>query len=82
VAMRYFTDFIPALVLLSVIGFWQLLVYYAGRPVNQFVVFLIGITLIVISIIASNLIALSINSGRFRDFDPILWRQLVNFFRP
>jgi hypothetical protein len=81
VAMRYFTDFIPTLALLSIIGFWQLHVYNARRPVRQFLFILIGIGLIAVSIIASNLIALSINSGRFRSFDPILWRQLVNFIR-
>jgi len=81
VAMRYFTDFIPTLALLSIIGFWQLHIYNARRPVRQFLFILIGIGLIAVSIIASNLIALSINSGRFRSFDPILWRQLVNFIR-
>ncbi len=81
VAMRYFTDFIPSLALLSIIGFWQVQVYFDRRPVRQFVFILIGLGLIAFSIISSNLIALSINSGRFRSFDPILWRQLVNFIR-
>jgi hypothetical protein len=81
VAMRYFTDFIPALAVLSVIGYWQLHLYFDRRPVIQFVFILIGLFLIVLSITSSNLIALSINSGRFREFDPILWRQLVIHFR-
>jgi hypothetical protein len=81
VATRYFTDFIPTLVLLSVIGFWQLHLHFARRPVSLFVFTLGGFALIAISVIASNLIALSLNSGRFRSFDPVLWRQLVNFIR-
>jgi hypothetical protein len=81
VATRYFTDFIPTLVVLSVIGFWQLHLHFARRPVSQFIFTLGGLGLIAISIVASNLIALSLNSGRFRSFDPVLWRQLVNFIR-
>jgi hypothetical protein len=81
VAMRYFLDFIPPLLLLSIIGFWQLYQYYAERPVSKGAYILIGIGLIVISIIASNLLALSINSGQFRQSNPLLWRQLVNFFK-
>jgi hypothetical protein len=81
VAMRYFADFIPALVILSVIGFWQLHRPLSRRPASRIVYVLIGIGLLAISVIASNLLALSINSGRFRQFDPVLWRQLVNFFR-
>jgi hypothetical protein len=81
VAMRYFLDFIPSLVLLSIIGFWQLYRYYAGRPVGRFIYILVALGLIFISILASNLLALSINSGSFREFNPLLWRQLVNFFK-
>ena len=81
VAMRYFLDFTPALILLSIIGFWQLYRYYAGQPVSKFIYLLVAFGLILISILASNLLALSINSGTFRQFNPVLWRQLVNFFR-
>lgn len=80
VAMRYFADFIPPLVLLSVIGSWQVFLYLRTRPVSQFVFVLFAIVLIAASIISSNLIALSINSGRFREFNPVLWRLLVNYF--
>jgi hypothetical protein len=81
VAMRYFLDFIPPLVLLSIIGFWQLYRYFADRPVSKAVYIVFGIGLIILSITASNLLALSINSGQFRQSNPLLWRQLVNFFR-
>ena len=81
VAMRYFLDFTPALILISIIGFWQLYRYYARRPVSKFIYLLVAFGLILLSILASNLLALSINSGTFRQFNPVLWRQLVNFFR-
>lgn len=81
VAMRYFLDFIPPLVLLSIIGFWQGTRHFAIRPAGRLVFILFAISLIGISIASSNLLALSINSGRFREFNPVLWRHLVNAFR-
>src|SRR5258708_9185931 len=81
VAERYVADFIPCLALLGIIGFWQLDQYFAARPRIRILYWILGISLIVISIIVSSLIALSINSAELRTLNPILWRQLSNLFR-
>jgi len=80
-ATRFFADFIPALVLLSTIGFWQGYRYYATRPVNRALYLLAGIGLIAVSIVVSNLLALSVSSARFRELNPVLWREIVNLFQ-
>ncbi len=81
-AGRYLGDFLPSLLLLSVIGFWQLGRSVATRPVFRVLYIFIAITLILISIIVSNLLALDVNNSGFKALDPLLWRQLSNLFRP
>ncbi len=79
---RYLLDFLPELLLLSVIGFWQLGRSVSSRPVYRAIYVLIAITLVLISIIVSNLLALDVNNTGFKALDPLLWRQLSNLFRP
>ena len=79
-ATRFFTDFTPSLVLLSVIGFWQGYAFLIDRSISRKVYVAVGITLIVISILISNLSALSAQAGDFQRFNPILWNHLNNLF--
>lgn len=64
-AMRYMEDFMPALIMLSVIGFWQGHQMLADKPVLRKYFTSFGFVLAIISIVMSNLIAISINDLRF-----------------
>jgi hypothetical protein len=75
-AIRYFEDFLPALLLLSIIGFWQGYRYCFTHPGSRVLYLVIGICLIAISIIASTLLGLSFGSPRFGEFNPHLWNFL------
>jgi hypothetical protein len=81
VAERYVVDFIPALTLLSVIGFWQLDRHFAQRPLIHVLYWVLAVSLIVITITVSGLLALSLNSAGFRALNPELWRLLGNLAR-
>jgi hypothetical protein len=78
--VRYLADFMPALVMLSVFGFWQSYRYAGKSLLLRFAVATLGLALIGITIVNSNLIALSISSAKYREFNPELWRQLIKFF--
>jgi F0F1-type ATP synthase assembly protein I len=79
-ATRYAEDFFPPLALLSVIGFFQGYRYFSRNPINRNLYTLIGFSLAIISIVASSLLAIAINSSGFREVNPLLWKQLVSFF--
>jgi hypothetical protein len=64
-AMRYLEDFMPVLLILSIIGFWQ---GYQSRmkknvALKNYTFF--GLSLIFVSITLSLLLAISINDARF-----------------
>ena len=75
-ALRYFEDFLPSLITLSIIGFWQGYRYYSTRPAHRTLYLVIGVGLIAISIIASTLVGLSFGSPRFEEFNRYLWNFL------
>jgi hypothetical protein len=78
--VRYFGDFLPPLVLLSIIGFWRLEVSSA-RWWRRATILLLAGTLFVISVVVSQLLAISVNADDFRQLNPVFWRQLSNLFR-
>lgn len=81
-AERYLGDFVPALFLLSVMGYWQLGKTLArGVPRRMLHIFL-GVGLLGVTILVSNLLAMAFNADGFRALNPVLWRQLGNLFRP
>ncbi len=81
-AERYMVDFVPALFVLSLMGYWQL-GRTLSRPRGSRVLYvLIGLTLFGVTVLASNLLAVALNADGFRALNPILWRQLGNVFRP
>jgi len=81
-AERYMGDFVPAWFLLSVIGFWQLRRSLSNHLTGRLLHFNLGLGLLVITTVVSNLYALSFNADGFRALNPVLWRQLGNLFRP
>jgi hypothetical protein len=76
VAERYTADFLPALLLLSGIGLWQLDQQLETRPRARLWLRIAAILLMVVSIAVSSLLALSINAHGFRNLNPSLWRYL------
>lgn len=78
--VRYLADFMPALVMLSVFGFWQSYRYAGKSFLLRFAAATLGLALMGITIVNSNLIALSISSAKYREFNPELWHQLIKFF--
>jgi hypothetical protein len=79
---RYFGDFLPALLLLAAMGFWQLCRPSTRARVPHMLGICLAIGLMVASVCVSSLLALSINSDGFRALNPVLWRTLSNLFRP
>jgi hypothetical protein len=62
--MRYLEDFIPELVVLSVIGFWQGYQILGQLPNMRRLYEAIGVVLATASVLISLLIALSVNDAR------------------
>ena len=81
VASHYQTDFVPSLVILSIIGFWQGYIFTTHKPdiIHKLYV-TIGIILMVASIIISILLVLSAHADKFQKSNPILWEYLVRLF--
>jgi hypothetical protein len=63
-AMRYAEDFMPSLILLSVIGFWQGYSHLLNKPMARRLYAAAGVLLAGTSIIVSTLLAVSINDAR------------------
>ena len=59
--MRYMTDFIPSLILLSIIGFWQGYRFFTQRPIQLILYSFTGFCLACISIFISSFLTFSIN---------------------
>ncbi len=80
VQTRYLTDFVPSLILLSIMGFWQGYISITYKLAIRRLYVALGIILIVTSIIISILLALSANAAQFQQFNPILWNRLTSLF--
>ena len=81
VASHYQTDFIPSLVVLSVIGFWQGYIFTTHKPdIIRKLYVAIGIILMVASMIISILLVLSAHADEFQKSNPVLWEHLVRLF--
>ena len=81
VETRYIADFMPSLVLLSIMGFFQGYSLLTHKLVITKIYSAIGIILIGISIIIGTLLALSAHAELFQQFNPILWNQLISLFQ-
>ncbi len=80
VALHYFLDFSPSLVLLSMIGFWQGYAFLLHRPISRKLYAAAGIGLMIASVLISNLLMFSGQMDEFQKFNPVLWQQLANLF--
>ena len=80
VVTRYFSDFSPALLLLSITGFWLGYCLLVNRPALHRIYAAAGITMMIASIVSSNLLMFSIRAPLFQGENPLLWHQLTSFF--
>jgi hypothetical protein len=76
VETRYFTDFTPPLVLLSIIGFWLGYRALVRFPVIQKIFTATGISFMLISVISSNLLLFSKQAYIYQELFPDLWNLL------
>jgi hypothetical protein len=63
VETRYIADFMPSLVLLSIIGFWQGCSFLSHKPVLHKLYVAVGMILMATSIVVSVLLALSVHTA-------------------
>ena len=80
VETRFLTDFMPSLVLLSIIGFWQGYSFLSHKPALHKLYVAVGMILMVISTVIGVLLAFSAHSAQFQEFNPILWNHLIRWF--
>ena len=80
VAIHYFLDFSPSLVLLSVVGFLQGYTFLIDKPVRLKLYVAAGIGLMIASVVISNLLMFSAHAGDFQRFNPVLWQHLTHLF--
>jgi hypothetical protein len=78
---RYLMDFLPAALLLAVIGSWSAIVRLWERPWARLAPVLLVLGLVTVSVVLSTLLAIAQNAEGFRQLDPHLWQQLNNVFR-
>ena len=69
VQTRYLADCISSLLLLSILGFWQGYQALTSRPRSRRIYLFIGISLIVVSIVISTLLARYVSAYEFQTFD-------------
>ncbi|MGB8981918.1 MAG: hypothetical protein WCC12_08590, partial [Anaerolineales bacterium] len=80
VGVRYQADLMPPLIILSVIGFGQIYRHLVQKTTIRILYTALGLVLAAITMVNSNLIAISVNSAHYREFNPELWKQLTRFF--
>ena len=78
VEIRYFTDFTPSLVLLSIVGFWLGYRFLTRWPLILKIFTTAGISLMFISVISSNLLLFSNQASVYQVLFPELWNLLSN----
>jgi hypothetical protein len=81
-AERFFVEFMSPLLLLSVIGYFQLDAAIAKRPRALAALRIVTGLLALAAVVTSILVSMSFNADGFRHLNPVLWRQLSNLFRP
>lgn len=77
---RYIMDYMPELILLSIVGFWQGYDFLIKRPLPRAIYSLLGIALALATIAVGNAIGLSSHTARIKSYNPALWSFLVDFF--
>ena len=80
VAAHYQIDYVPSIVMLSIIGFWQGYGFLTHKPAIRKLYVAAGIILMATSMVISILLALSAHTAQFQKFSPVLWNYLISLF--
>ena len=80
VAAHYQIDYVPSIVMLSIIGFWQGYGFLTHKPTIRKLYVAAGIILMATSMVISILLALSAHTAQFQKFSPVLWNYLISLF--
>ena len=78
--MRFIEDFIPALTLLAVLGFWQGYCFLSERWYSRFIYGFISMGLATITIATGTLLGISSYTERFRYINPAFFNSMIKFF--
>jgi hypothetical protein len=78
--MRFVEDFIPALTLLAVLGFWQGYYFLSQRLYFRFIYCFISMGLATFTIVTGTLLGISSYTERFRYINPALFNNMMKFF--
>lgn len=78
--MRFIEDFIPALTLLAILGFWQGYCFLLQRKYPRFIYGFISLGLAAFTITTGALLGISSYSDRFRYMHTSLFNSLFKFF--
>jgi len=82
VATRFFAEFMPPLVLLSMMGFWKGYELLKNKPVWRSFYLILGISLMIISIVVGVSLGLAEHWEAFKEFNPALWKAMYKDFNP
>ncbi len=75
--MRYLLDFVPALTLLALLGFWSGFDSFKNKKLFT----ILGMTLWAYTIVIGVLLPFSSNIKRFKEFNPEFFQQITNLFK-
>ncbi len=81
VTMRFFAEFMPGLVILSAVGFWQGSIWLQKNAFVQKLYIIFSLLLVVSSILISLLLAITGYYNSFQRMNPHLFKLLSQFFR-
>lgn len=79
---RFFADFTPPLMLLSILGFWKGYDLLQNKPFGRALFTTFSIFLIVFSIVMGISLGLSAHWEAFKEFNPVLWKAMYRNFQP
>jgi hypothetical protein len=79
---RYLADFFSPALLLSILGFWELIEASRTRALARTTIIALGLTLIFASLVVSLTLAIAQNAGAYTALDPHISRQLRRLFPP
>ncbi len=80
ITMRFLAEFIPSLMLLSILGVWQGYHLLQRKPLGRHIYVFFTLYLAVVTILVSLLLAMSENYNRFQHYNPHLMKQLIQLF--
>lgn len=76
VEARFFIDFSPPLVILSIIGFWSGYSFLSRWPIVRNIYTTAGTILMIVSVVVSSLLVFAMRAEIYQGWNPNLWNQL------